>query len=182
VPANVYFPEDWDVILAAIRSGDDAEAKRILIERERRMDGFFTTIDRSNYVPVVKQGAGTFTYDPAATSTTIQGFRVGPWVMLNVHVTVTNSPGTNGAVQISLPLTMPPINYAEYTPVGQFWLKNQAAPTIYEGAAVIISGVVQGTADGVAGGSMGSLSPTLTFDATDRMGMSIQYLTTAQTL
>lgn len=181
MPANINFPEDWESIIDAIRAGNDDEAKAFLIGRERRLDAFFTVIDRSNYVPIITQGAGTFTYDPAATTSTIQGYRIGPWVMLNVHVVATNSPGTNGPINISLPLQFPVANTADYTPCGQFWLKNQPAPVIYEGAAVIINGGVQGTDDLVAGASMGSFNPTRTFAITDRFGMSIQYPTNVPT-
>lgn len=181
MPASVNFPEDWDAILDLIRSGDDQTAKRLLIDRERSFDAYFTTIDRSNYLPILMQGSGTFTYDPAAATTTITGYRIGPWVMINVHAITTNSPGTSGPVQISLPLQFPVRNTVDYTPCGQFWLKDTGPPVIYSGTAVIISGAVQGMADVSTGGAMGSLSPTKTFDSGDRIAMSVQYQTLAST-
>lgn len=182
MPANVLFPEDWDSILAALRANDDQAAKGFLIERERRLDGYFSIIDKNFYAPIVTQ-LGNVTY----ATPLIDGFRIGPWVQLNVKLNITGAGTGANIVTVSLPPTLLP-----YTPVGETFsigsmhIQDTSAGIHYYGACTRSSAVAAGLVTGIASQATAFFGQAASVFAaglasTDVLDFSIQYMTIAPT-
>jgi hypothetical protein len=182
--ANAFAGDHWhmvlDQIVAAVKSEDGAaleNAKQLLSEKERKLDSYYSIIDKDTYVPKLRQGLTTDIALTAA-STRVEGIRIGPWVQLNVMV-VSNAAGVSGNIGVSLPALFPPITTTDVRAQGIFrGVDNGTAANNANGAAHIIlesDGLyyVYGAADGTA--NLIGTTPTYAVAAGDFFSFSVQY-------
>lgn len=139
MPANVNLPEDWESIIDLIRQGDDSTAKQLLIERERRMDAFFTSFSVADFTPVLYQNGAAV----ASTVPVVEGFRIGPYVWYKGSV-VANAAGTAGGyVSIGLPPFLPQVAPSAVTyACGVLSIYDQSAPQWFNATAVQSSAII----------------------------------------
>lgn len=167
-------PTVWAQAIPLLKENPE-RAQELLLSSGRRLDNLFQVIDKDTFTPVLRQNTLTV----ASTVQMVQGFRIGPWVSLNVAVRADAS-GTAGQIlDLGMPPTLPMAPSNEF-PCGIFWLEDQSATLQYSGAAFTTlsnPGYVRGKANATAS-YLGVSSFTAAVAINDRIGYSIQYLTT----
>ena len=124
----------------------------------------------TSYTPVIKGGATTVT----ATLTYAKYLQINKLVFVQVHAQITSTGATNGAISISLPTGLNPINNSGFSVVGNFFVTDLGT-AFYHGAAVPASATTMSGIANAEGNAMGTSSPTMTLVSGDRVSMSICY-------
>ena len=179
MPSNIINPDDWADILESIGSGHPSRARDRLMDRDRKLDAYFSSIDKNVYMPVVTQGANTITLDTALSY--VEGFRIGPWIMLNIYLYCTGN-GTAGVIKVTLPPQFPavpsPSANAGRT-IGSFTIAEFGTTTTWEGSAEVTAAsaglTVLGNYDNA--GPMGLFGFNQAIVNHDIIKLSIQYQT-----
>lgn len=102
--SNTWRAEQWPGLVERIRSGDPTVGAD-LTYRERLFDNFFQIIDKTTYSPVLSQSSTVVTYSTSSPYT-VEGMRIGNWVMLNLCLPVTGA-GVGSFIRVTVPPQFP---------------------------------------------------------------------------
>lgn len=180
MPANVNQADEWIHIVDHIIRGKPAKATELLVNRERKFDAYFSSIDKSIYFPTVKQTNTTITLDAALSY--IEGFRIGPWIMINAYLYCTTAGPGAGVITVQLPPQFPavpsPSANAGRT-IGTFTIAEFGTTTTWNGTAEVTASsnglTVLGNYDNA--GPLGIFGFNQAIANHDIIKLSIQYRT-----
>lgn len=173
-------PNIWRTIVPKLRDPDvsDEEIISLLHDADRRLDDKFQVIDKSTFTPQL------YTYSTLTTLTStvsyIAGFRVGPWVQLNVTVRCTQASGGLGTY-LTLPPQLPAKSDSVFSAlgIGSYAMISNFTGVGDDTGSAFIYGPDSGA--GVPSAVIGANNDGLLVQAAGvgtLVGYSVQYLTT----
>lgn len=180
MPANISDVHQWRRIVEALRSGNDEHAIELLVERERKLDAYFSTFSHEDFLPVLYQNGSVV----ASTGHYVEGFRIGPYVWYRGSMRANAAGTANGYVSVGLPPFLPAVTNpsGQSTPCGVFHVGDVSANLNQTGVAftsVAINAQQIACIDDATAAFLGQAGTSFTaaLAADDRIGWAVMYRT-----